>query len=96
MWLTPENYCDFAKNCKIVYFQFDLTKLLDEIYNDVGVLPGITFDELNEKCMRDYDYLINSCPEDTPFEQYLDQELHARFVLLRQVLLEIHKCFLDD
>lgn len=96
MWLTPEDYFDFVKNCGIVYFQFDLPKLLDELYNDIDVLPGLTFNDLNERCMRYYTELITYCPEGTTVEQYLDEELCEDFPLLREVLLAIHECFLDD
>lgn len=96
MWLKPKDYFDFAKECGIVYFQVDLAKLLDEIYDDTQVLPGITLDELNEKCLSYYNDLITSCPEGMPFEQYIAQELYEDFALLRKVLLKIHKYFLDD
>ena len=96
MWLTPEDYFDFSKNCGIVYFQFDLPKLIDELYNENQIISGVTFCELNERCMHYYDSLIASCPEGTPFEQYLDENLRSDVVLLRKVLLKIHECFLDD
>ena len=96
MWLTPKDYFDFAKNCGIVYFQFDLPELLDELYNDIQVLDGITFDDLHEFLMRYYNELITYCPEGTTVEQYLDEELCEDFPLLRKVLLAIHKSFLDN
>jgi len=73
-----------------------LPKLLDELYNDAQILPGITFDKLNELLMREYKESIASCPKDMTFEQYLDQELYADIVIYRKVLLAIHKCFSDD
>ena len=96
MWLTPKDYFDFAHKCKIVYFQVDLPKLLDEIYLDAELLSGLTLDKLRERSMHFYNALIDSCPENMPFEQYLDQELDPDVTLYREILLAIHETFLDN
>lgn len=99
MWLTPKDYkdyLDFAKETGIVYFRVDLPKLLDEIYMDAEEITGLTFDELNDRCISDYQSFIKSCPQDMPFEQYLDQELYPDIVWYRKVLLGLHEYFLNN
>lgn len=91
MWITNKDYNDFVQNCKIIYFQVDLPKLLDELFGDCENIDGITFNDLNNCCIRYYEELIASCPEDMSFSECI--ESHSDYPVFCEVLTAIHNNF---
>lgn len=94
MWVKPEDYFNFAKNCRVTYFAFDISKLMDELFGESASISGITLDHLNGECVRIYNQLLESCPPNTPFADYVHKKIPEEYgddtAVLQSILIDIN------